>query len=265
MKIDLAGKRAIVTGSTVGIGFAIAKGLAGAGAEVVLSGRTQEAVNKAVSAIQKERPDARISGVAADLLTADGTAKLIGNVPQSDILVNNLGIYSAKPLFELDDADWNHIFNVNVISAARLARHHALAMKDKGWGRLIFISSESAQNIPVEMVHYGVSKAAVQALSRGYAKALAGTGVTANAVLPGPTRTESSVAFIADLAREGGIDAAEAEGRFLSENRPSTLIGRFAEPEEVANLCIYVASPLSSATTGAALRVEGGIVESPGS
>lgn len=263
MKIDLAEKRAIVTGSTAGIGFAIAKGLAGAGADVVVTGRTQAAVDKAVSAIVGQQPDAKVSGVAADLATPEGAAELIASVPQADILVSNLGIYGAKPAFELDDADWAHIFNVNVTSAARLARHYAPVMKEKGWGRLIFISSESAQNIPVEMIHYGVSKAALQALSRGYAKALAGTGVTANAVLPGPTRTESSVAFIADLAREGGIDAAEAESRFLAENRPSTLIGRFAEPEEIANLAVYVASPLSSATTGAALRVEGGIVERP--
>lgn len=265
MNIDLAGKHAIVTGSTAGIGFAIAKGLAGAGAGVVITGRTQAAVDKAAAAIRSELPEAKISGVAADLSTPEGAATLIAAAPQADILVSNLGIYGPKPAFELEDADWDHIFNVNVTSAARLARHYAPAMKEKGWGRLIFVSSESAQNIPVEMVHYGVSKAALQALSRGYAKALAGTGVTSNAILPGPTRTESSVAFIADLAREGGIDPAEAESRFLSDNRPSTLIGRFAEPEEVANLCVYVASPLSSATTGAALRVEGGIVESPGS
>lgn len=265
MKIDLAGKRAIVTGSTAGIGFAIAKGLAHAGAEAVVTGRTQAAVDKAVAAIATKQPDAKLSGVAADLSTPEGAAKLIAQVPQADILVSNLGIYDAKPAFDLDDADWAQIFNVNVTSAARLARHYAPLMQDKGWGRLIFISSESAQNIPVEMIHYGVSKAALQALSRGYAKALAGTGVTSNAVLPGPTRTESSVAFIAELARESGVNPAEAEARFLADNRPSTLIGRFAEPEEIANLAVYVASPLSSATTGAALRVEGGIVESPGS
>lgn len=265
MHIDLAGKRAIVTGSTAGIGFAIARGLAGAGAAVVVTGRTQATVDKAASAIRKAQPDAQVSGVAADLSTPEGAGELIARAPQADIFISNLGIYGAKPAFELEDADWEHIFNVNVTSAARLARHYAPAMKEKGWGRLIFISSESAQNIPVEMIHYGVSKAALQALSRGYAKALAGTGVTANAILPGPTRTESSVDFIADLAREGGIDPAGAEARFLAENRPSTLIGRFAEPEEVANLAVYVASPLSGATTGAALRVEGGIVESPGS
>lgn len=264
MQIDLTGKRAIVTGSTAGIGFAIARSLAGTGAEVVVTGRTQGAVDKAAAAIRDGQPGAQVSGVAADLSTPEGAAALIAAVPQADVLVSNLGIYGAKPAFDLDDDDWAHIFNVNVTSAARLARHYAPLMQAQGWGRLIFISSESAQNIPVEMVHYGVSKAALQGLSRGYAKALAGTGVTSNAVLPGPTRTESSVTFIADLAREGGIPAAEAEARFLAENRPSTLIRRFAEPEEVANLVTYVASPLSSATTGAALRVEGGIIESTG-
>lgn len=265
MHVNLDGKRAIVTGSTAGIGFAIAKGLAQSGAEVVVSGRTQAAVDKAASAINEGLSAPRATGLAVDLTIPAGAAALIKAVPAADILVNNLGVYGAKPLFDLDDADWDHIFNANVTSAARLSRHYAPGMKDKGWGRLIFISSESAQNIPVEMVHYGVSKAALQALSRGYAKALAGSGVTANAILPGPTRTESASAFIADLARKGGIPAEEAETRFLAENRPSTLIRRFADPTEVANLCVYVASPLSSATTGAALRVEGGIVESTGS
>ena len=261
MIVDLTGKQAIVTGSTAGIGFAIAEGLAKAGARVVVTGRTQAAVDSAVEAINIGLEAPRAAGVAADLATPEGAAVLIAAVPEADILVNNLGVYGAKPLFDLDDADWETIFGVNVVSAARLARHYAPAMKDRGWGRLIFISSESAQNIPVEMVHYGVSKAALQALSRGYAKALAGTGVTANAVLPGPTRTDNVGEFLADLARQRGIPAGEMEERFIVENRPSSLIGRFAAPEEVANLCVYVASPLSSATTEAALRVEGGIVE----
>lgn len=261
MIIDLEGKNAIVSGSTAGIGFAIAEGLARAGAEVTVTGRTQAAVDRAVTAINAGFDAPRASGVAADLATPGGAKSLIAAVPEADILVNNLGIYGAKPLFDLNDADWETIFSVNVTSAARLSAHYAPLMKAKGWGRLIFISSESAQNIPVEMVHYGVSKAALQALSRGYAKALAGTGVTANAVLPGPTRTDNVGDFLADLARQRGITAEEMEARFVSENRPSSLLGRFAAPEEVANLCIYVASPLSSATTGAALRVEGGIVE----
>lgn len=261
MIIDLEGKQAVVTGSTAGIGFAIAEGLAGAGAKVIVTGRTREAVDRAAAAINGPLETPRASGVAADLATPEGAAALIAAVPETDILVNNLGIYGARPLFELDDEDWREILDVNVLAAARLSRHYAPLMKEMGWGRLIFISSESAQNIPVEMVHYGVSKAALQALSRGYAKALAGTGVTANAVLPGPTRTDSVGAFLADLGRERGLSAEEMEARFIAQNRPSSLIGRFAAPEEVANLCVYVASPLSSATTGAALRVEGGIVE----
>lgn len=265
MLIDLAGKRAIVTGSTAGIGLAIARGLAEAGAQVVVNGRTQAAVDRAVGAINKDLTAPLSTGVAADLATSEGAAALVRAVPEVDILVNNLGIYSAKPLFELGDTDWDHIFNVNVTSAARLSRHYAPQMKEKGWGRLIFISSESAQNIPVKMVHYGASKAALQALARGYAKTLARTGVTSNSILPGPTRTERAVARFADLAHEQDIPTAEAESFYLAENRPSTLIGRFADPQEVANLCVYVASPLSSATTGAALRVEGGIVESAGS
>jgi len=264
MIIDLTGKTAIVTGSTAGIGFAIADGLAKAGARVVVTGRTQAAVDKAVAAIKAGTTAGSVEGIAADLASLEGTAALVRAVPQADILVNNLGIYGAKPLFDLEDDDWLKLFDVNVVSAARLSRHYAPGIKDRGWGRLIFISSESAQNIPVEMVHYGVSKAAMQALSRGYAKALAGTGVTSNAVLPGPTRTDNVGQFLADFARERGIPAEDAEARFLTENRPSTLIRRFATAEEVANLCVYVASPLSSATTGAALRVEGGIVEGIG-
>lgn len=264
MKIDLTGKRAIVTGSTAGIGLAVAQALAEAGAKVTVTGRKRETVDAAVAAIGEAVAEAEVEGVAADLSTADGAAALINAVPEADILVNNLGIYVPKSLFEIEDADWQEMFNVNVVSAARLSRHYAPGMKARGWGRLIFVSSESAQNIPVEMVHYGASKAALQGLSRGYAKALAGSGVTANAILPGPTRTDSAVKFLGELGRDRGLSAAEMEPRFLEENRPSTLLRRFASPEEVANLCVYVASPLSSATTGAALRVEGGIVEGIG-
>ncbi|MEP1591276.1 SDR family oxidoreductase [Sulfitobacter sp.] len=264
MKIDLAGKRAIVTGSTAGIGLAIARGLAAAGANVIVTGRKQETVDATVASIGDGAAGATVSGIAADLATAEGAAKLTDAVPHADILVNNLGIYGPKPLFDLEDADWEEMFNVNVVAAARLARHYAAGMKERGWGRLIFVSSESAQNIPVEMVHYGASKAALQGVSRGYAKALAGTGVTANAILPGPTRTDNAVKFLGELGAERGLSAEEMEPRFLEENRPSTLLKRFASPDEVANLCVYVASPLSSATTGAALRVEGGIVEGIG-
>jgi len=262
MNMDLNGKRAIVTGSTAGIGFAIAQSLAEAGAEVTITGRKAEAVASAVAAINQATGAPRATGLAADLATPEGSAALIAAVPDTDILINNLGIYFPKPVFELTDADWAQILQVNLITSARLSAHYAPKMQAKGWGRLIFISSESAQNIPVEMIHYGTSKAALQALSRGYAKALAGTGVTSNAILPGPTRTESSIAFLETLAQGADGSPAEIEARFLADNRPSTLLGRFATPQEVANLCLYVASPLSSATTGAALRVEGGIVES---
>lgn len=263
MIIDLSGKRAIVTGSTAGIGLAIAQGLAQAGAEVVVTGRTALAVDRAIAAIHAAWPAAQVRGVAADLATPDGTQTLIAAYPEADILVNNLGIYEAKPLLELDDADWERFFQVNVLSAARLSRHYASGMKERGWGRLQFVSSESAINIPTEMVHYGVSKAALQALSRGYAKELAGTGVTANAILPGPTATENVHAFLAPLAAERGISVEEMSARFVAEKRPSSLLGRFASPQEVAHLAVYVASEQASATTGAALRVEGGIVETP--
>lgn len=267
MIIDLHGKRAVVTGSTKGIGLAVAEGLARAGARVTVVGRTRANVDKAVGTLVTAISSEHIQGVAADLSTSQGAQTLLDAVPHADILVNNLGIYSAKPVFELDDADWQTMFDVNVFSAARLSKHYAPQMKAQGWGRLIFISSESAQNIPVEMVHYGVSKAAMQALSRGWAKALAGTGVTSNAVLPGPTRTENAGAFLTNFARQHGFTGTpeEIEARFLAQNRPSSLLGRFASPQEVASLCVYVASPQASATTGAALRVEGGIIESPGS
>ena len=262
MIIDLSGKTAIVTGSTGGIGLATAKGLAEAGATVVVSGRTQERVDAALAAIRPAKAGAQARGVVADAGTAAGCKALIEAEPQADILINNLGIYEAKDFFDIEDADWEQSFQVNVLSGARLARHYAKGMRERGWGRIQFVSSESALNIPVEMVHYGVSKAAVHGLSRGLAKVLAGTGVTVNAVLPGPTSTEGTVAHFAKMAADRGITPAEMQERFLQENRPSTLIRRFASPEEVANMCVYVASKQASATTGAALRVEGGIVES---
>ena len=262
MIIDLSGKTAIVTGSTGGIGLAIAKGLASAGATVVITGRQQERVDAALAEVNAGRAGSQARGVVADLGSAAGCAALIGAEPDADILVNDLGIYAVKAFFDIEDADWDAFFQVNVMSGVRLARHYAQGMKARGWGRIQFISSESALNIPAEMVHYGVSKAALQGLSRGIAKVLAGTGVTVNTILPGPTRTEGAIAFIAEMAQERGVSATEMEALFLAENRPSSLIQRFASPEEVANLCVYAASPQASATTGAALRVEGGIVES---
>ncbi|SEQ40639.1 SDR family NAD(P)-dependent oxidoreductase [Giesbergeria anulus] len=260
MHIDLSGKTALITGASAGIGLAIARGLAQAGASVTLSARDAQRLNAAVAALQAEGLQAQ--GIAADLATANGCQALIAAVPATDILINNLGIYGTQDFFALTDEDWETFFQTNVMSGLRLSRHYAQGMKARGWGRIQFISSESAINIPADMVHYGVSKSALQGLSRGLAKVLAGSGVTVNTILPGPTRTEGVQTFFANLAREQGISVPEMEVRFFRENRPSSLIGRFATPEEVANLCVYAASPQASATTGAALRVEGGIVES---
>lgn len=262
MIIDLSGKTAVVTGSTGGIGLAIATGLAKAGASVVIAGRRKEGVDAALAKLRETsgRDDAK--GVVADAGTVAGCETLIAAQPQADILVNNLGIYGECEFFDIDDALWEEYFQVNIMSGVRLARHYAPGMRERGWGRIQFISSESALNIPTEMVHYGVSKSALQGLSRGLAKVLGGTGVTVNSVLPGPTRTEGAVRMMADLAAERGVSPQEMEAIFLRENRPSTLLHRFASPEEVANLCVYAASEQASATTGAALRVEGGIVES---
>lgn len=262
MQIDLSGKQALVTGSTAGIGLAIATGLAQAGARVTLVGRDQAKVDQAVASVNQASGRDDASGVVADAGTAEGCQAVINARPDTDILINNLGIYGGCDFFEIDDAAWEAIFQVNVMSGVRLSRHYAQGMQARGWGRIQFISSESALNIPAEMVHYGVSKAALQGVSRGLAKVLAGSGVTVNTILPGPTRTEGALAMMAELAAERGVSAEEMEALFLAENRPSTLLRRFAEPEEVANLCVYAASPQASATTGAALRVEGGIVES---
>lgn len=262
MKIDLSGKTAIVTGATGGIGLAIAAGLAQAGAQVVVTGREKGRVDAAVAQLHAATGRGDALGVVCDAGSASGCEALIAAQPQADILVNNLGIYGAREFFDIDDALWQEFFEVNVLSGVRLARHYAQGMRQRGWGRIQFISSESALNIPTEMVHYGVSKAAIQGLSRGLAKVLAGSGVTVNTILPGPTRTEGAVAMMADLAAERGITPVEMEALFLQENRPSTLLRRFATPEEVANLCVYAASTQASATSGAALRVDGGIVES---
>ncbi len=262
MIIDLSGKSAIVTGSTGGIGLAIATGLAKAGAQVTVVGRDEARVDAAVGQVRADANRNDVTGVVSDPGTLEGTQALIAARPQADILVNNLGIYGAREFFDIDDALWEEYFQVNIMSGVRLSRHYAKGMRERGWGRIQFISSESALNIPTEMVHYGVSKSALQGLSRGLAKVLAGTGVTVNMILPGPTRTAGAIQMMADLAAERGVDAEEMEGLFLKENRPSTVLHRFATPEEVANLCVYAASPQASATTGAALRVEGGIVES---
>src|SRR5216683_3895922 len=262
MKIDLTGKTAIVSGSTAGIGFAIAQGLADSGAHVVVNGRTEERVKTALAAIKAANPQVKLTGVAADLGTAQGAAALVQKVPEADILVNNLGIFEPKKFFDIPDDDWERFFKVNVISGVRLSRHYAPGMVKKGWGRVLFISSESALQIPAEMVHYGTTKTAQLALSRGLAETVAGTGVTVNVVLPGPTRSEGVGVFVEGLARSKGVSAEQVEREFFRDMRPTSLLKRFESPEEIAPLVVFLASPLSSAITGSALRADGGVVRS---
>lgn len=261
LNIDLQGKKAVITGSTVGIGLAIAKSLAQAGADVVVNGRSQEAVDKAVAAVLSAAPAARVQGVAADLATASGCQDLIAQVPDCDILVNNLGIYGTVPFFDISDEEWQRYWDVNLMSGVRMSRAYMNQMLQRNWGRVIFIASESAYNIPADMVHYGMSKTAMLGLARGLAKVAAGTGVTVNSVLPGPTLSEGAAAMLLASAPEGQT-LEQAGMEFVKKHRPSSIIGRAAQLQEVANMVAYVASPLSSATTGAALRVEGGIVDS---
>jgi NAD(P)-dependent dehydrogenase (short-subunit alcohol dehydrogenase family) len=261
MKIDLSGKTAIVTGSTAGIGFAIAKGLAGAGATVVVNGRQQAAVDKAVAALAKAVPGATLRGVASDLGTAEGCGKLVAAEPNADILVNNLGIFNPQDFFEIPDSEWQRFFEINVMSGVRLSRAYAPSMVKKKWGRILFLSSESGLNIPVEMVHYGMTKTANLAVSRGLAKRLAGTGVTVNAILPGPTLSEGVAEMLKDAVAKSGRSVEDEAAAFVMEHRSTSIIQRAATVEEVANLVVYAASPQASATTGAALRVDGGVVD----
>jgi NAD(P)-dependent dehydrogenase (short-subunit alcohol dehydrogenase family) len=262
MDLQLNGRTALITGSTAGIGFAIAKILAEEGAQVIVNGRTDERVLDAQGRIAAEAPKSQIRGVAADLSTSDGASKIIETCPQVDILVNNVGIFEPRAFEETSDADWLKFLEVNVLSGARLSRHYLPQMKERNWGRIVFISSESAVNIPAEMIHYGVTKTAQVALARGLAETTIGTGVTVNSVLPGPTRSEGVGTFLQQLAQERRITLEEMEKLFFEKARPSSLIKRFIQPEEVASLVAYVCSPLSAATNGAALRVEGGVVQS---
>ncbi len=262
MEIRLDGKTAIVTGSTAGIGFAIAQGLAESGATVIVNGRTQARVQEAISEIKAAVPQCKLQGLAADLGTKEGANALTAAVPEADILVNNLGIFEPKPFFDIPDEDWERFFRVNVLSGVRLSRHYTAGMVKRGWGRVMFISSESGLNIPAEMVHYGMTKTAQLAVSRGLAETVAGTGVTVNAVLPGPTRSEGVGKFIEQLRAKTGKPAADIEKDFLKTMRPTSIIRRLATPEEVANMVVYLASEQASATTGAAVRVDGGVVRS---
>lgn len=261
MNIDLTGRRALVTGSTAGIGEAIALGLARAGAHVVVNGRSAERTARAARAIgERAGAPERVEPVAADVGTAEGCAALIAAAPDIDVLVNNAGVFTPQPVFEIPDAEWTRLFEVNVLSGIRLARHHVPRMVERGWGRVIFISSESAVQIPAEMVHYGTTKTAQLSVARGMAESVSGSGVTINSVLPGPTLTEGFREF---AAKDGATDdeAVERAGReFVATQRPTSLLGRLITPEEVANMVVYVASEQASATTGTALRVDGGVV-----
>jgi NAD(P)-dependent dehydrogenase (short-subunit alcohol dehydrogenase family) len=259
MDLKLADRLALVTGSTKGIGFAIATGLAREGVKVIINGRSEKSVTDALTKIRQSAPNAKLESFAGDLSDAATAAALVGQFPAVDILVNNLGIFEPKPFEEIPDDDWRRFFEVNVLSGVRLSRAYLPQMKRKNWGRIVFISSESAIQIPAEMIHYGMTKTAQLAVSRGIAETCAGTGVTVNAVLPGPTRSDGVDEFVKQLS--GGKPFAEFEKDFFEKIRPSSLIKRFATTEEVANLVVYVCSPLSSATNGAALRVDGGVVQ----
>ena len=262
MDLQLKGKRALVTGSTAGIGFAIAKALAAEGAAVVINGRAADRVETALAQLRAACPGAEVTGITADLATAEGCAALVAACPDVDVLVNNLGIFDPKPFEDIPDADWLRFFETNVMSGVRLARAYLGAMKRRNWGRIVFISSESGLCPPAEMVHYGMTKAAQLSVARGLAETCIGSGVTVNSVLPGPTRTEGVATFFGQLARDQGVTVDEAERAFFANARPTSIIKRLIDPAEVAAMVAYVCSPLSSATQGAALRVEGGVVRS---
>jgi NAD(P)-dependent dehydrogenase (short-subunit alcohol dehydrogenase family) len=262
MNYQLEQKLCLVTGSTAGIGFAIASALAAEDAKVIINGRTDDRVAEAIDKIHKSQPKAKLEAFAGDLSTVDDVAEVYERFPVVDVLVNNLGMYEPKPFEKITDEDWHNIIETNFFSGVRLSRAYLPIMLNHNWGRIIFISSESAVQIPKEMIHYGVTKTMQLALSRGLAETTIGTGVTVNSVLPGPTASEGVEGFVKNMAREQGKTAAQVEEEFFTNVRPSSLLQRFATNEEVANLVAYVASPLSSATNGAALRVDGGVVRS---
>src|SRR3954470_22021762 len=251
MDLQLTNKKALVTGSTAGIGFAIASLLAQEGAAVVVNGRSQGRVEDAVGRIKADNKDAQVTGLAADLGTKEGVDLLTTALPALDILVNNLGIFEPKPFPDIPDEDWQRFFEVNVLSGVRFSRFYLPGMLQRNWGRVVFISSESGVNIPMEMIHYGVTKTAQIALARGLAETTAGTGITVNSVLAGPTRSEGVKDFVRGLARSRGVDEKEIENEFFQTVRPTSLLKRFATPDEVASMVVFLCSPLASATNGA--------------
>jgi NAD(P)-dependent dehydrogenase (short-subunit alcohol dehydrogenase family) len=260
MELDLHGKTAVVSGSTAGIGFAAAAGLAQLGARVIVTGRTRARVDAALAALADRIPNARLDGFAGDLTTAVGTTALVAAHPRADIVVNNLGIFEPKPFEQIADAEWMRFFEANVMSGIRLTRPYLSGMRERNWGRVIFVSSESGLHIPVEMIHYGVTKTAQIALARGIAESLAGTGITVNSVLPGPTKSEGVGTFVRRMAEQQHLSEAEMEQQFFEHARPTSLLKRFLSPDEVANLIVFLCTPAASGTTGSALRVDGGVV-----
>ena len=261
MRIDLSGTTALVTGSTQGIGLAIVAGLAAAGARVVVNGRSESSVERGIAELKQKAPEADVVALVADIASAEGAARAVEQVPNVDILVNNLGIFGARPVLEIDDEEWKRYFDVNVLTAVRLTRLYLPGMIERRWGRVLNIASDSAIVIPTEMVHYGVSKTALLGVSRGYAKEAAGTGVTVNSVIAGPTHTRGVEDFVYELV-DSDLPWDEAQHEFMLEHRPQSLLQRLIEPEEIANMVVYLSSRFASATTGAAVRVDGGYVDS---
>ncbi len=260
MDLELKGKKALVTGSTAGIGFSTAQALAAEGAWVVVNGRTPKRVDSAIAEIRKAYPAVEVSGIAADVSNREGCAKVIQAVRTVDVLINNMGIFEPKPFEKIPDEDWMRFFEANVMSGVRLSRHYLGGMREKNWGRLIFVSSESAVQIPAEMIHYGMTKTAQIAVARGISETVAGTGITVNSVLAGPTRSEGVETFISQMGAQKGSDSTAFEKEFFKSIRPSSLLQRFASTDEVANMIVYLSSPLASATNGAAVRVDGGVI-----
>ena len=263
MDLQLNDRLALVSGSTAGIGFAIANGLAREGARVIVNGRTDDRVKTAIERIRSHNAGAKLEGIAVDLGSAAGADEVVRRFPEVDVLVNNLGIFEPKPFEQISDQEWFRFFEVNVMSGVRLSRAYLPLMKKRNWGRIVFISSESGIQIPAEMIHYGVTKTAQIALARGIAETCAGTGVTCNAVLPGPTASEGVNDFVGSLASQGGQTHEQVEKEFFDKARPTSLLKRFATPDEVAAMVVFICSPVSAATNGAALRVDGGVVRSP--